>query len=71
MHDIFEYKSCHMCTVCMCVFYHSLLFGTLYPAYCSFKAVKSKNVKEYVSTQFIKAHAYLYPCSTDSSHLNI
>lgn len=55
----------------VCVFYHSLLFGTLYPAYCSFKAVKSKNVKEYVSTQFIKAHAYLYPCSTDSSHLNI
>uniref|UniRef100_A0A8C1SPJ9 Receptor expression-enhancing protein n=1 Tax=Cyprinus carpio TaxID=7962 RepID=A0A8C1SPJ9_CYPCA len=26
----------------------SLLFGTLYPAYYSFKAVKSKNVKEYV-----------------------
>ncbi|XP_073683129.1 receptor expression-enhancing protein 3a [Garra rufa] len=25
-----------------------LLFGTLYPAYYSFKAVKSKNVKEYV-----------------------
>ncbi|XP_057200658.1 receptor expression-enhancing protein 3a isoform X2 [Triplophysa rosa] len=26
----------------------SLVFGTLYPAYYSFKAVKSKNVKEYV-----------------------
>ncbi|ESO02210.1 hypothetical protein HELRODRAFT_65616 [Helobdella robusta] len=25
-----------------------LLFGTLYPAYCSYKAVKTKNVKEYV-----------------------
>ena len=22
-----------------------LIFGTLYPAYCSFKAVKTKNVK--------------------------
>ena len=26
-----------------------LVFGTLYPAYASFKAVKTKNVKEYVS----------------------
>ncbi|CAL8382888.1 unnamed protein product, partial [Gadus morhua 'NCC'] len=25
-----------------------LLFGTLYPAYYSYKAVKTKNVKEYV-----------------------
>lgn len=27
----------------------SLAFGTLYPAYASYKAVKTKNVKEYVS----------------------
>ena len=26
-----------------------LVFGTLYPAYASFKAVKSKNAKHYVS----------------------
>ncbi len=26
-----------------------LVFGTLYPAYYSYKAVKTKNVKEYVS----------------------
>ena len=26
-----------------------LVFGTLYPAYASYKAVKTKNVKEYVS----------------------
>ena len=27
-----------------------LVFGTLYPAYASYKAVKTKNVKEYVSS---------------------
>lgn len=26
-----------------------LIFGTLYPAYYSYKAVKSKDIKEYVS----------------------
>ena len=29
-----------------------LVFGTLYPAYASYKAVKTKNVKEYVSFYF-------------------
>lgn len=27
-----------------------LIFGTLYPAYYSYKAVKSKDIKEYVSS---------------------
>jgi receptor expression-enhancing protein 1/2/3/4 len=26
----------------------SLVFGTIYPAYCSYKAIRTKNVKEYV-----------------------
>ena len=30
--------------------YYKLLFGTLYPCFASFKAIKNKNVKEYVST---------------------
>ena len=31
-----------------------LFLCTLYPAYASFKAVKTKNVKEYVSRQYIE-----------------
>ena len=30
-----------------------LVFGTLYPAYSSYKAVKSKDVKEYVSISLL------------------
>lgn len=38
--DIFIYPCCR------------LLFGTLYPAYASYKAIRTKNVKEYVSLIF-------------------
>ncbi|KAB1256761.1 Receptor expression-enhancing protein 1, partial [Camelus dromedarius] len=31
-----------------------LIFGTLYPAYYSYKAVKSKDIKEYVSSTFFR-----------------
>ena len=36
-----------------------LVFGTLYPAYASYKAVKTKNVKEYVSLVFISIYRYV------------
>ncbi|KAK1793604.1 hypothetical protein P4O66_011981, partial [Electrophorus voltai] len=35
--------SCRLCSV-----FNRLIFGTLYPAYSSYKAVKSKDVREYV-----------------------
>jgi len=37
----------------MYIFNFSLVLGTLYPAYASYKAVKTKNVKEYVSVIFL------------------
>lgn len=33
-----------------------LVFGTLYPAYASYKAVRTKNLKEYVSHQTFCLH---------------
>jgi receptor expression-enhancing protein 1/2/3/4 len=37
-----------------------LVFGTLYPAYASYKAVRTKNVKEYVSR--ISLYTSFYEC---------
>lgn len=34
-----------------------LVFGTLYPAYASYKAVRTKNLKEYVSTLCLFSYA--------------
>lgn len=38
-----------MCRLMLFILYCRLVLGTLYPAYASYKAVKTKNVKEYVS----------------------
>lgn len=35
----------------VCLLFCRLIFGTLYPAYYSYKAVKSKDIKEYVSNE--------------------
>jgi receptor expression-enhancing protein 1/2/3/4 len=40
-----------------------LLFGTLYPAYASYKAVKTKNVKEYVKWMMYWIVFALFTCA--------
>jgi len=35
-----------------------LVFGTLYPAYASYKAVRTKDVKEYVSSYLYLLYTY-------------
>lgn len=39
-----------------------LIFGTLYPAYSSYKAVKSKDVREYVSMHLIYNKHFMPHC---------
>lgn len=51
-----------MCVLSPC----RLLFGTLYPAYYSYKAVKTKNVKEYVSSEIL---LFIYFSSPARLHL--
>lgn len=41
---------------------HRLVFGTLYPAYSSYKAIKTKNVREYVrNIDFVPCLAHTSP----------
>ena len=42
--------------------YYRLIFGTLYPAYASYKAIKNKNIKEYVSHSSFSFFLYFSCC---------
>lgn len=59
----------NVCHVFLC----RLVFGTLYPAYYSYKAVKTKNVKEYVSwcvntlAGHLSLHAGVYPAQIQTN----
>lgn len=51
--SLWSRRSGALCVSLVSVFSYSvfrLVFGTLYPAYSSYKAVKSRDLKEYVST---------------------
>lgn len=47
------------------------MFGTLYPAYSSYKAVKSKDVKEYVSISFVLLVMKSYQAVLSSGQDNV
>lgn len=55
----------NVCHVSVC----RLVFGNLYPAYCSYKAVKTKNIKEYVSWH-VNVFAVHLSCLHAGSHLS-
>ena len=48
--DMCVFADIWLTSMCVCNF--RLVLGTLYPAYASYKAVKTKDVKEYVSFSF-------------------
>jgi len=48
--------------ICYLLFLCRLVFGTLYPAYRSYKAIKNKDVREYVSDLFIIRLYYFMSC---------
>lgn len=52
----------HVLNICGTVLYFRLVFGTLYPAYSSYKAVKSKDVREYVSILFYQIIIIIIMC---------
>lgn len=46
---LFACACCHSAAAYLYSYYR-LIFGTLYPSYASYKAIKNKDIKEYVST---------------------